>query len=161
MHQNNVDRDQRTEESQDETCNVPGIWCVAAQVPGIFLTMNYRKLYAKHYGITIPPEYDVHHIDFNRNNNDIKNLILLPKELHQRIHNCSLTNGAINTNDLFRFSCCANQLWDSIMAQALKDAANIYADLQYWASCREMELLRLGNNNGPMYFSYNQFRNDV
>lgn len=41
MHRNNVDRDQRTEESQDETCNVPGIWCVAAQVPGIFLDMTY------------------------------------------------------------------------------------------------------------------------
>ena len=33
---------------------------------------NYRKIYAKHYGIVISPEYAVHHIDGNRENNDIK-----------------------------------------------------------------------------------------
>ena len=120
--------------------------------------MNYRKLYEKHYGINIPPEYDIHHIDFNRDNNNIGNLILLPNELHRRIHKCFLSNGGINTNNLFKFSCCANQLWDSIMSEALKDAAKIYEDLQYWASCREMELLRLENNYGPMFFSYNEFR---
>lgn len=48
--------------------------------------MNYRKLYEKHYGIQIPKGFVIHHIDCDRNNNDISNLIMLPNELHQRFH---------------------------------------------------------------------------
>lgn len=47
---------------------------------------NYRKIYAKHYGIVISPEYAVHHIDGNRENNDIENLLLLPLKLHSKYH---------------------------------------------------------------------------
>lgn len=120
--------------------------------------MNYRRLYERHYGIKIPPEYDVHHIDFNRANNSIENLLLIPKELHQRLHHCFLKNGGIDTKDLFRFSVCSNQLWCSVLHDAMIEAAKIYEDLQYWASCREMEMLRSENKYGPMYFSYNKFR---
>ena len=43
----------------------------------------------EYYGINDPgEEYDVHHIDFNRENNDIRNLILLPKKLHHQYHMC-------------------------------------------------------------------------
>ena len=128
------------------------------KTPGVFVYMDYRRLYENHYGITIPPEYDIHHIDFNHENNDINNLILLPKSLHQRIHNSFLNNGGTNTQDLFKYSCCANQLWDSILSQSLIEAAQIYKDLQFWASCREMEMLRATGQVGPMYFSYNDFR---
>lgn len=31
-------------------------------------------------------KYQVHHIDLNRNNNDISNLVMLPKELHTKYH---------------------------------------------------------------------------
>lgn len=48
--------------------------------------MNYRKFYKDYYGIDFGPEYDIHHIDQNRNNNDIKNLLLLPKRLHSQLH---------------------------------------------------------------------------
>jgi hypothetical protein len=47
---------------------------------------DYRKLYEQTYGITIPHDFDIHHIDFNHNNNDISNLVALPKELHNRLH---------------------------------------------------------------------------
>lgn len=50
---------------------------------------DYRKFYARYYGITWDSSrFEVHHIDGNRDNNDIYNLILLPKELHQRLHMC-------------------------------------------------------------------------
>lgn len=49
---------------------------------------NYRELYKRYYGIDFGGEYDIHHIDFNRKNNTIENLILLPKELHHRYHFC-------------------------------------------------------------------------
>ena len=48
--------------------------------------MNYRKLYAEYFNIEIPSEYDIHHIDFDLTNNNIDNLILLPKSLHRKYH---------------------------------------------------------------------------
>lgn len=47
---------------------------------------NYREKYKRYYGIEFGSEYDVHHMDFDRGNSDIENLVLLPKELHKRYH---------------------------------------------------------------------------
>lgn len=47
---------------------------------------NYREKYKRYYGIEFGKEYDIHHIDLNHNNNDIDNLVLLPKELHCKYH---------------------------------------------------------------------------
>ena len=60
----------------------------ATNAGDIFLFMiDYRKYYSNYYGITWDhKKFDVHHIDGNRENNDIMNLILLPKKVHQRLH---------------------------------------------------------------------------
>lgn len=47
---------------------------------------NYREKYKRYYGIDFGSEYSIHHIDFDRTNNDISNLLLLPKELHAKYH---------------------------------------------------------------------------
>ena len=47
---------------------------------------DYRNIYAKYYNITISDLYDIHHIDRDRKNNKIDNLLLLPRDLHQRYH---------------------------------------------------------------------------
>lgn len=47
---------------------------------------NYRLKYKRYYGIDFDSSYVIHHIDFNRDNNEISNLLLLPKELHARYH---------------------------------------------------------------------------
>jgi len=47
---------------------------------------SYRKIYEEFYNIKIPNGYEIHHIDFNHSNNDIKNLVMLPKELHKDLH---------------------------------------------------------------------------
>ena len=49
---------------------------------------DYKKLYAQTYGITWDADLEIHHIDRNRQNNDISNLILLPGYLHHELHNC-------------------------------------------------------------------------
>lgn len=49
---------------------------------------DYKKLYAEAYGITWDADLEIHHIDRNRQNNDISNLILLPGYLHHELHNC-------------------------------------------------------------------------
>lgn len=48
---------------------------------------DYRKIYADYYGIKWDTKkYDVHHLDFNRKNNDAENLVLLPNKLHHQFH---------------------------------------------------------------------------
>lgn len=50
---------------------------------------SYTKYYADYYGISWDhAKLEVHHINGNRRDNDIDNLILLPKELHRRLHRC-------------------------------------------------------------------------
>lgn len=49
-------------------------------------TFNYRKFYEKQTGKKVPKDFDIHHIDFNRENNDIMNLVAIPKKLHLKYH---------------------------------------------------------------------------
>ena len=49
--------------------------------------MNYRKLYEEYHDLKIPKDWDIHHIDADRENNKINNLIMLPSKLHQALHN--------------------------------------------------------------------------
>lgn len=51
---------------------------------------KYRELYKKHYGIKFGKDFVVHHIDEDRTNNKIENLILLPSELHSKYHICKI-----------------------------------------------------------------------
>lgn len=67
--------------------------------------INYRELYSQTYGITWDKDLEIHHIDGNRENNDLSNLVLLPSDLHHRLHEimlrvniCALGNS--NTKDL-------------------------------------------------------------
>lgn len=48
--------------------------------------MNYRKKIEQTYNIKLSNKYVVHHIDFDRANNDINNLMILPRKLHGRYH---------------------------------------------------------------------------
>lgn len=47
---------------------------------------NYRQYYKDYFKIDFDEDYDIHHIDFDRKNNDISNLILLPSKLHHKYH---------------------------------------------------------------------------
>lgn len=47
---------------------------------------NYREKYKRYYEIEFGNEYVIHHIDGNRENNDINNLLLLPSKLHSKYH---------------------------------------------------------------------------
>lgn len=47
---------------------------------------GYRNKYKHHYGIEFGKDYVIHHIDGDRSNNDISNLLLLPLSLHSKYH---------------------------------------------------------------------------
>lgn len=53
--------------------------------------ISYRKLFCDHYGIKLDSCYDIHHIDGDRTNNDIRNLMILPKSLHAMYHSAKKT----------------------------------------------------------------------
>ena len=46
----------------------------------------YRKIFEEYYGVKIPKNYHIHHIDGDRNNNNPKNLKMLSPEEHFKIH---------------------------------------------------------------------------
>ena len=48
--------------------------------------IDYRKKYEQYYGIKLTIDYAIHHIDFDRTNNEIENLLLLPRKLHAKYH---------------------------------------------------------------------------
>ena len=52
--------------------------------------MDYRILYEEKTKTKIPKNFDIHHIDGNRNNNEITNLVALPKKIHSKYHELSL-----------------------------------------------------------------------
>jgi hypothetical protein len=50
------------------------------------LNIDYRTKFKQHYKIDFDGSYVVHHIDGNRENNDIENLMILPFGLHRQYH---------------------------------------------------------------------------
>lgn len=120
--------------------------------------VNYRKLYENFFGITIPAEYDIHHIDFCRDNNEIDNLILLPHYLHQALHQSHLRN-CFDTTDIFSYKDCGNEVGCGVFSKGLAEAAWIYNKLQIWAAVRECERMKIkGLISGPLPYSYDNFR---
>lgn len=49
--------------------------------------MNYVKFYETENNLKVQKGYEVHHVDWNRENNDIENLVHIPKKVHVCIHN--------------------------------------------------------------------------
>src|SRR5210317_705630 len=49
--------------------------------------MNYIEIYENYYNLKIEKGFEIHHIDGNVDNNNIENLICLPKKFHQCLHN--------------------------------------------------------------------------
>lgn len=69
-------------------------------------TLMHRYVWEKEVGI-IPPGYDIHHIDENKANNELKNLECLPKSEHTRKyspHNNQFTKGRKKCSTLSAYS---------------------------------------------------------
>lgn len=49
--------------------------------------MNHIEIYIKSTGEPIELGNEIHHIDHDHGNNDIYNLVSLPKKLHKKYHN--------------------------------------------------------------------------
>lgn len=128
---------------------------------GFFDIMNYRKLYAKHYGITIPSDYDIHHKDGNRANNAIANLILLPKKVHASLHLiCNVFGKGIDGMQLMKIAMNPHQIdWFGSYFELLAD---IVPELIWWTTAKAFEDYAISQNTkNALPQSYNHFRNDI
>jgi hypothetical protein len=71
-------------------------------------TYDYRQKYRNYYHIEFDRDMEVHHIDFDRSNDCIENLILLPRKLHHRYHGtmkalCGTESSIISGDFALRF----------------------------------------------------------
>lgn len=120
--------------------------------------VNYRKLYAERYGISIPKGYDIHHIDLDHNNNDITNLLLIPHVLHMRLHECIQYGIHTVAVETLKFKFINMPVHCSSAARALKDYAELYDEVYRWSLAKECEEWRIRGEEGWMRYSYNEFR---
>lgn len=74
--------------------------------------MHHRKKLEQEHGIKISDKYHVHHIDLNRENNEIYNLLILPKDLHIKYHMYlnEINKCAKETEVKFNAKICGNLL---------------------------------------------------
>ena len=50
------------------------------------MSIGYKKDYEEYYGMRIPNDWEVHHINYNHTDNSLDNLIALPADLHKQLH---------------------------------------------------------------------------
>lgn len=116
---------------------------------------NCREIYAEYFKIQVKDGYHIHHIDFNPENNNIENLLLLPDDLHRRLHKVKNEYGALLEGQKNLFSNLIGEISCGIMSLAMRQIAMIYDEIEIWVLIKWLEQagLHLG---GP--FNYNKFR---
>lgn len=100
------------------------------------IKMNYREKYKQHYGIDFGPEYEVHHLDLNHQNDDIENLLLLPRKLHHQYHfalaRLPMANGRLDVDVKIRGILDGGQAMNAYILSALSDFVDVYYKCQDW-----------------------------
>jgi hypothetical protein len=99
--------------------------------------MCYRKIWEEYYGKEIPNGYEIHHIDGNRNNNSIENLLCVSIIEHLHIHLSQEDYGAaqaiiMRINDQNSFGKTPQEYYDMISE---------------CASIHQKKLIENGNHN--------------
>jgi len=104
----------------------------------ITMSKNYRKLYENTHG-KITDNWEVHHIDWNHENNDINNLIAIPIKVHQLIHGYlgyTDREEIINLIELFTKNKNYRNKSVSYLNNKLKYVVNTNKDCELSISCR-------------------------
>lgn len=118
--------------------------------------MTSRRIYCKTLGITLPRGFDVHHIDLNRLNNDILNLVALPTILHRKYHMSAIMNypeGCLTVGKIPPNQWIAPGNGDFIgqLITDLKEFRPLYYAIQSWIMYRD----HLMNDRIPNFHELN------
>lgn len=102
---------------------------------------NYRQYYKEYYNIDFDKTFAIHHIDGNRDNNDISNLLLLPSDIHDRFH--ISINSLLPMNNILKFIDPSLKYLISTAGQGYCiDMTKIYIDSLYeiskWIGYKEL-----------------------
>lgn len=103
---------------------------------------NYRDFYKEALKVDFGAEMHIHHIDGNRDNNTLGNLVALPKELHQRYH--FFKNGIHSFKGYFNLG--------SISSYELNDIINFficYKECMKWINERDYRAFEVGASERP------------
>ena len=112
--------------------------------------MRYRDYYKKFFEIQFDNSFDVHHINGNRDDNDIDNLLLLPKILHQTLHKV-----------LYNASFCESPFDYILQFSTIDDETfQIIKELRYWMDLRDEAICEKRNSiiEGRGYINFYQYK---
>ncbi len=106
---------------------------------------DYRKYYKDYYDIDFDgKEFEVHHIDFDRENNDIRNLILLPKGLHERYHDLlPYVQSLVDDKSLKTIIDINNG--QTLYYDKMKEFCEVMIEINDWKSKKAMDDLKIAN----------------
>lgn len=91
---------------------------------------NYRQFYKEYYRVEFSDKFDIHHIDMNRDNNMIQNLILLPRIVHSNYHTLeNLVTISTLGNEQILFSIASKLNNAKTNFKAIYDICN---EIYYW-----------------------------
>lgn len=112
--------------------------------------------YCKVLGIELSNDFEVHHIDLNRKNNEILNLVAIPTKLHRDYHQCELMQFPKEylKIDLIPPTSATKPgfgYFIEYFLPAINQFAPIYAELQQWIYYRDTIIFGFHNHSGLSY----------
>ena len=111
--------------------------------------MDYVRFYKKSLGIDFSgKDYDIHHLDGNHGNNNLSNLLLLPKKLHHQYH-FSCPPKEVCTPDLVPQSILEPGVgFNNFLLESLEHFFTAYIECCKWADYKEYLLGNIPNIHG-------------
>lgn len=103
---------------------------------------RYKKLYEKETGKEVPVGFDLHHIDEDKGNNDILNLVAIPKKLHQKYHSCTNIPRTITLSGP-KSSFQPGRGFNNYLLRELTVFIDVVEEINLWIDFRDVLLNRL------------------
>ena len=108
--------------------------------------MNYRKFYEEQI-CDVPNEFQVHHIDGDKENNDISNLLMLPQELHAEYHRLKNVVESQKLELKIKGSLENGNRYNFWLINEMDEFVKVYAECGKWADYKSYKLGLLPNIN--------------
>lgn len=125
--------------------------------PKVDKIINYRKFYSEITGIKVPKGFEVHHIDLNRENNQIENLVAIPIGLHAKYHLLlPYVSQEINLRRRLLSSVDTGHAYNGFIAEKIKEFTEVHQECIKWMDFRNY-LLGEYHDLHDLYSTYVKF----
>lgn len=106
---------------------------------------NYRKFYEEIIGYKIPKGFDIHHLDYDNNNNKFDNLLMLPKKLHNKFHKLLPLIKGTKLSIKITSHLEPGSLYNSYTFDNMKKFVKVHSECCKWKDYKEYQLGNLPN----------------